>query len=240
LRIAICDDDGALRSDLRSALDRSLAERGIRPRYREYSAGEQLVIDAAGDEPFDLVFLDVYLEGEDGVSVARSLRAVDPCVPIVFLTVSREHAVESYEVRATDYLMKPVEPADIDRVFDRVLPAQEPRLAFRVGTSRRYFAFGDIAYLESRDHAVLLHTSDGSCYRGLAKLDDVQRDLQDPRFLRCHRSCLVNMDYIADVCDDFVLRDGTCVPVRVKERRKMHEAYHRYFVDALCEGSAGQ
>ncbi len=46
------------------------------------------------------------------------------------------------------------------------------------------------------------------------------------------------MDYIADVCDDFILRDGTCVPVRVKERRKMHEAYHRYFVDALCEGRA--
>ena len=70
MRIAICDDDGALRGDLRSALDRCLAERSMRARYREYSAGEQLVIDAAGDEPFDLVFLDVYLEGEDGVSVA--------------------------------------------------------------------------------------------------------------------------------------------------------------------------
>lgn len=105
-----------------------------------------------------------------------------------------------------------------------------------MGASRRYFAFSDIVYLGSRDHAVLLHTADGSCHRGLAKLDDVQQDLNDPRFLRCHRSCLVYMDYIADVRDDFVLRDGTCVPVRVKERRKMHEAYHRYFVDALCEG----
>ncbi|MRX81184.1 response regulator [Eggerthella sp. HF-4214] len=236
LRIAICDDDGALRSDLRSALDRSLAGRNVRARYQEYTAGEHLVADAAGDGPFDLVFLDVYLEGEDGVSAARALRAVDAAVPIVFLTVSREHAVESYEVRATDYLMKPLDPADLERVLDRVLPAHKPRLAFRVGASRRYFAFGDIVYLESRDHAVLLHTADGSCHRGLAKLDDVQQDLNDPRFLRCHRSCLVNMDYIADVRDDFVLRDGTCVPVRVKERRKMHEAYHRYFVDALCDG----
>ena len=203
MRIAICDDDGALRSDLRSALDRSLAGRNVRARYQEYTAGERLVADAANGDPFDLVFLDVYLEGVDGVSAARALRAVDAAVPIVFLTVSREHAVESYEVRATDYLMKPLDPAAIERVLDRVLPASEPRLAFRVGASRRYFAFGDIVYLES-----------------------------------CHRSCLVNMDYIADVCDDFILRDGTCVPVRVKERRKMHEAYHRYFVDALCEGRA--
>ena len=83
---------------------------------------------------------------------------------------------------------------------------------------------------------MLLHTVDGGCCRSFAKLDDVQAELADPRFLRCHRSCLVNMDYIADVRDDFVLRDGTCVPVRVKERRKMHEAYHRYFVDASCGG----
>ena len=107
MRIAICDDDGALRSDLRSALDRSLAGRNVRARYQEYTAGERLVADAANGDPFDLVFLDVYLEGVDGVSAARALRAVDAAVPIVFLTVSREHAVESYEVRATDYLMKP-------------------------------------------------------------------------------------------------------------------------------------
>lgn len=175
MRIAICDDDGALRSDLRSALDRSLAGRNVRARYQEYTAGERLVADAANGDPFDLVFLDVYLEGVDGVSAARALRAVDAAVPIVFLTVSREHAVESYEVRATDYLMKPLDPAAIERVLDRVLPASEPRLAFRVGASRRYFAFGDIVYLESRDHSVLLHTADGACHRGLAKLDDVQQ-----------------------------------------------------------------
>ena len=81
------------------------------------------------------------------------------CIRDRFLTVSREHAVESYEVRATDYLMKPLDPAAIERVLDRVLPASEPRLAFRVGASRRYFAFGDIVYLESRDHSVLLHLS---------------------------------------------------------------------------------
>ena len=236
MRIAICDDEEVLRDVLHNALDRSLSDRGIRARYQEYGAGEALVADAAGGEPFDLVFLDIYLEGENGVSTARALRAVDPTVPIVFLTVSREHAVESYEVHATDYLIKPLDPNALEHVLDRVLPAQESRLAFRVGASRRYFAFGDIMYLESRDHAVLLHVSDGSCIRSLAKLDDVERELQDPRFLRCHRSCLVNMDYIADVRDDFILRDGTCVPVRVKARRKMHEAYHRYFVDALCEG----
>lgn len=239
MRIALCDDDGAQRRELRAAVDRHLVARGYRPRFEEYAGGGPLVAEvAAGADPFDLVFLDVYLEGEDGIAVARKLREHDPSVPLVFLTVSREHAVESYEVQATGYLVKPADPRKLAAVLDRVLPATSPRLAFRVGSARRYFDYRNIVYLESRDHAVLLHRSDGSCHRSLAKLDDVADELRDPRFLRCHRSCLVNMDYIADVCDDFILRDGTCVPVRVKERRKMHEAYHRYFVDALCEGRA--
>ena len=221
MRIALCDDDEAQREKLKAAVDRHLVSRGYRPRYEEYSGGGPLVAEvAAGTDPFDLVFLDVYLEGDDGIAVARKLREHDPSVPLVFLTVSREHAVESYEVQATSYLVKPA----------------EPRMAFRVGSARRYFDYRNIAYLESRDHAVLLHQADGSCHRSLAKLDDVADELSDPRFLRCHRSFIVNMDFIVDVRDDFILRDGTCVPVRVKERRKMHEAYYRYFTDALCAG----
>lgn len=237
MRIALCEDDEAQAEALRSAVERHLAARGMRARLDGFRDGNRM-IDAVreGGEPFSLVFLDVYLENSNGISTARALRGIDPAVPIVFLTVSREHAVESYEVHAADYLIKPVDPAAIARTLDRILPAVPPRLAFRVGPSRRFFAYGDIAYLESRDHAVLLHTVDGACHRGLAKLDDVQEELRDARFLRCHRSCIVNMDHIADVRDDFILRDGTCVPVRVKERRKMHDAYYRYYVDALCAG----
>lgn len=237
MRIALCDDDGAQRRELRAAVDRHLVARGYRTRFEEYAGGGPLVAEvAAGADPFDLVFLDVYLEGEDGIAVARKLREHDPSVPLVFLTVSREHAVESYEVQATGYLVKPADPRKLAAVLDRVLPATSPRLAFRVGSARRYFDYRNIVYLESRDHAVLLHRSDGSCHRSLAKLDDVADELRDPRFLRCHRSFIVNMDFIVDVRDDFILRDGTCVPVRVKERRKMHEAYYRYFTDALSVG----
>lgn len=238
VRIALCDDEDAQRQVLRAAIDRHLVARGYRPRYEEYASGEGLIADiATGLDPFDLIFLDIYLKGSpEGVSIAREVREYDPSVPIVFLTVSREHAVESYEVQAAGYLVKPVEVKKLAAVLDRVLPVTSPRLAFRLGTARRYFSYRDIVFLESRDHAVLLHTADGACYRSFTKLDDVQDDLRDPRFLRCHRSCLVNMDYIADVKDDFILRDGTCVPVRVKERRKMHDCYYRYFVGSLCEG----
>ncbi len=234
MKIAICDDEAAQRSELRGALDRFLAARNIKPCYQEYDSGEPLVRDARRD-PFDLIFLDVYLERENGIAVARALRSAGVDAPLVFLTVSREHALESYQVRATDYLLKPVCDKDIARALERALPERSDRLAFRVGSAYRYIPFDEIAYLESRNHAVLLHTVDGECYRGFAKLDDVQDRLRDPRFLRCHRSCLVNMDFIADVRDDFILRDGACVPVRVKERRKMHDAYYRYFVDASCE-----
>ena len=87
MRIALCDDDGAQRRELRAAVDRHLVTRGYRPRFEEYAGGGPLVAEvAAGADPFDLVFLDVYLEGEDGIAVARKLREHDPSVPLVFLT----------------------------------------------------------------------------------------------------------------------------------------------------------
>ena len=75
MRIALCDDDEAQREKLKAAVDRHLVSRGYRPRYEEYSGGGPLVAEvAAGTDPFDLVFLDVYLEGDDGIAVARKLR----------------------------------------------------------------------------------------------------------------------------------------------------------------------
>lgn len=234
VRIAFCDDDDNLRAELRGAVELLLEKRNLPAYCEEYVSGSAMLARVA-ERPFDLIFLDIYLGSEDGLSIARALRKIDSVLPLVFMTVSRDYAVESYEVHACDYLVKPIEEAAIARVLDRVLPLQPSRLAFRTKGSHRYFAFNDIMYIESRDHAVLLHTSSGECCRGLAKLDDVMKELDDPRFLRCHRSCIVNMDHIADVRDDFILRDGTCVPVRVKERRHMHDVYYRYFVDSACD-----
>lgn len=239
MKLALCEDDARDRTLLRDAVMRWAERRGLLVSFFEYDAAERLVEDMEeGVERFDALFLDILLGGMSGIDAARRVRAVDKRVPLVFLTVTPEYALDGYEVRAAGYLVKPLDEARLSKLLDELFEKQSPpRLAFRAGSAWRYFDHRDILYVESRNHAAILHTADGATHKGYSKLDDVEAALDDPRFLRCHRSYLVNMDQVADVQGDFVLHDGSRVPIRVKERKRLTEAYYAYFVDASCSPS---
>lgn len=238
MKLALCEDDARDRALLRDAVSRWAERSGLPVTFSEYDAAERLVEDVEGGvERFDALFLDILLSGMSGIEAARRVRAIDKRIPLVFLTVTAEYALDGYEVRAAGYLMKPLDEARLFRLLDDLCAEPvPPRLAFREGSAWRYFDYRDIRYIESRNHAVIVHTADGATHKGYGKLDDVEAALDDPRFLRCHRSYLVNMDHVADVRGDFVLRDGSRVPIRVKERKRLAEAYYAYFVDASCAG----
>ena len=70
---------------------------------------------------------------------------------------------------------------------------------------------------------------DGSEIIAQEKLGDLENRISERRFLRCHQSYLVNMDYISDAEEGFVLKDGTDIPIRVRGRKEILESYHKYF-----------
>ena len=78
---------------------------------------------------------------------------------------------------------------------------------------------------------VTLHLSDGSEIITVDKLGEIEKRINEKRFLRCHQSYLVNMDYIKDVEDDFIMEDGTLVPIRVRGRKEILDTYYDYFVN---------
>lgn len=93
----------------------------------------------------------------------------------------------------------------------------------------RYPFVDEILYLESDRHTVTLHMLDGSVLETAEKLGNLEKKIEDPRFLRCHQSFLVNMDHITDVEEEFLLRNGERVPIRVRGRKDVLDAYNRYF-----------
>lgn len=104
MRIAVCEDDQREREQLLDAL------RAWDPtRSAEIFADGASFLEAARmAPPFDIVFLDIYLPGENGMDVAGALREISPETGIVFVTTSREHAVEAFSIQALHYLVKPV------------------------------------------------------------------------------------------------------------------------------------
>ncbi|MDD3346678.1 LytTR family DNA-binding domain-containing protein [Oscillibacter sp.] len=233
LQIGICDDSSHDRAALRDTLcDLPGYRRFGDLHITEYASGEALAMDVeAGRGAFDLLLLDIYMTGMNGMETARELRALGVKTPLVFLTTSPDFALESYDVEAAGYLLKPPNPEKLGRLLEKLLsPPARPRLAVKCAGRRQYCEYDELLYLESSNNVTILHLLDGQQLRCGERLNALQAALDDPRFLRCHQSFLVNMDHIKRVEEDFVLCDGSCIPIRVRSRRELTDAYYNYFV----------
>lgn len=232
MRIAICDDMENDRAALCSALSQySHFSDGTGAELLEYGSGEALLMDVEdGQRAFDLLFLDIYMGGMTGMDTAKELRRLGVSAPLVFLTTSPDFALESYEVNAAGYLLKPIQEEKLSALLSRLLaPVDRPRVCVQSGRRHRYLFLDDILFAESDNHSLAIHLADGEVLPCSEKLNDLAARL-DGRFLRCHQSYLVNMAHVADVVEDFILNDGHRIPIRTKERREITDAYYRFFV----------
>lgn len=232
-KIAICDDNAAEITAIQAMLERYARELELSFFVTPFRDGSGLLSAYVDDgRHFDLIFLDVIMKEMNGINTALRLRQYGVRTPIVFFTTSRDYAVESYEVEAAGYLMKPVSYDKLAAVLDRLLKKpDEPRLALRVHGDTRYLPYGSILFFESLEHITYVTLSTGETLRCADSLAAMQETLaHDPRFYRCHKGYLVNMDHIDQMEDVFILTSGHRVPYRVREKKKIRDDYFRYFL----------
>ena len=106
---AICDDDNTDRILVGKILQEKMKNRREPLTIEYFECGEDLVEKyESGKQKYDLLILDIYMKYMDGMDAAKRIRRYDRNAAIIFLTTTPDYAVESYEVRATDYLLKPV------------------------------------------------------------------------------------------------------------------------------------
>lgn len=232
ISIAVCDDCNEEREDLKSMLF-SIQNNELEWEFRLalYESGEALLYDLEEEKAcFDLIFLDIYMNGIDGMQTAKKIRKNYKDIPLVFLTCSADFAVESYDVDATGYLLKPVSEEKLKTVLNKVFSSRvRKRICIQSQRQKKYLYLDEIMYIESRGHNLYIHTSDQSVFPCREKLNSFEAIL-DECFLRCHQSFFVNMDYIADVKEDFVLTNGVKIPIRVRQHKQITETYYRFFV----------
>lgn len=216
MRIAIVDDVASERNVLRSRLEAQLARLGINGEILEFETGRAFLA-AAAQEGFTLVFLDIYLERENGVDTAKALRLFDSTCMLVFTTSSTDHALEGFRVRALQYLVKPYREEELTALFDEImgrLPAPDPYLDVKVvgGTAR--IRLGEILYAEHYQHQIHIYTSDGKKIVTRQTFRAFSESLTEERFFLCGRGILVNLQYVEDFDGtDFVLKNGKRLPV---------------------------
>lgn len=129
MKIAVCDDEIRFVDAVCPMIEQWAKERGMKLTLYRFTNGDDL-IDAHRSECMDLIILDVIMPLLSGIDTARELRNTNQTVPIVFLTSSREFAVDSYEVKAFQYLIKPVDRGILTRTLDGFLRTFNPPKAF--------------------------------------------------------------------------------------------------------------
>lgn len=235
MKIAVCDDEELFIDSTCALLKQWAEENNIRLTLFRFTNGDDL-IDAHQKECMDLIILDIIMPLFNGMDTARELRCADRTVPIIFLTSSREFAVDSYEVKAFNYLIKPVDARKLSDVLNDFLKTLNlPKNTFTAQTGDGFLQImvSDVDYLEAQNKQVLFHMSDGrmitvhECFSKCAEAFSPETG-----FCRCHRSYIVNLDNVKHFSkSEITTSNHAVIPISRNSYAAFKEIYFQHMFE---------
>lgn len=229
MRIAVCDDSSMDRELIASLLQMYFVNRPISNEIIQYERGTDLLHDFEDGMWFDIVFLDIYMNDLLGIDVAHKLRALGYHSQIIFLTATADFAVDSYEVEAVGYLLKPHSFEKLSQVMDRATREMTTN-TYQIKNHAKIIrvSYHEILYVESMNSKCVMHCCNEQSYVIYKRLTVIEDELNDKRFLRCHQSYLVNMDYIRQMDNQFTLVTGDTVLIRQRDLKAIRQTVLDY------------
>ena len=227
MNIAYCEDE-KIQLEYMEQLIRKWADEGNDTvTYFGYGSAKELLFEHPDSFPFDLLLLDIDMDGMDGMALAKEIRKKDQKLPIVFLTNRSEYVFEGYEVDEISY----------------ALGKERRYLIENVGGETVKIPVDTIYSVEAKGHYIRLHTSAGD-YEYKKNLSEIAEELakdqpgQKTEFISTHRSFLVSLAAVERVQrTECILCDGSSVPVSRNAYKSVNEAFIRYYMEHgdMCE-----
>lgn len=231
-RVAVCDDERAACEEVCRLCDDILTQDGVPHRIVPFSSASAL--DAClreGDDAFDLLVLDIAMQGQSGMELAHELRRRRDRVSIVFVTGCEEYLEEGYGVQPVHFLLKPVTRERLSEALraDRELNHSPKTVTLQRGGRLLRLALSDIYYVETGvKHNVKIVTP-AHAHLFPASLSYMEQALPAEQFVRCHKSYLVNLEHVTEVGRTAVRLDsGEEVPVGRKYAAETQGAFVAY------------
>lgn len=197
-----------------------------------FHSGEAF-LDALANENFDIVFMDIFMDGMTGAEAAKQLRLKDSLCLLIFLTTSTEHMAEAFSRHAFDYIPKPVSIERVARAITDALKilTEEPKyMEFICARKQVRMLYSDFVSAVSDDHYLVITASDGERYKIRQMFSEFIRPIgNDSRFLQINKGIVVNMDHISRLeNNDCVLKNGQKLPIKVRNRSEIEQSYQQY------------
>lgn len=236
LKIAICDDE----EQMRSRLERNIKSAFPSAQTRLYPCAEEL-LQSAFDA--DIIFLDICMEGVNGMEAAHILRMQNCAAVIIFVTALEEYVYEAFDVSAFYYLVKPFGKVKFHEVLKKAVKkvleqqqerekadhgqAEGPSVCIKTGKVTRKIYLDEIFYIEVFNRKCVLYRQKDTI-EFYAKLTALEKSLGTD-FFRSHRACLVNLKYVSQYDSEHItLENGMKVMLAKQRYAAFVQGYMKY------------
>lgn len=233
--IGICDDEQDFARELEEMIRQYARESGMEIRTTLFLNGRELI--EGNRLTLDLIFLDIQMDVMNGLEAAKRIRARDGKVGIIFLTSLTRYALAGYEYQAANYIIKPITYARLKRELDRWLESyrREDKKYILVNNEDgcHRVDLSTLHYLETYNRNVKLHTDSGDII-SYKKMKELEAELKEAHFIRCHSGYLVNLFYVKRVGKlEITLTDGEVIPISQPKRKAVMKELADYWGDRL-------
>lgn len=229
IHIAICDDEPHMSDALREMAAEFFRGKNRDIMISQFTSGEQLLRSQTN---IDILFLDIQMEGVNGMETARRLRRRKFKGFLIFTTVLKEMVFESFEVQAFDYLVKPIGEKQFAKTMERLLAsmldAGGTSLLIQRGYESIIIPSGDIVFCEVIDRKVYVHLVSSEIIDFYDRIDHLETKLDDS-FFRCHRSFLIHLKYLKSYKNGTAyMENGKQIPVSRLRSKEFSSVILRY------------
>lgn len=235
LEIAFCDDDIDELSNMEQLINLYREERNLNFEYAVFPNGLELISTLEKGKRFDIYCLDIIMPGFTGIDVAKEIRGFDKTTPILFFTSSPEFALDSYSVKAINYVLKPISKEKLFFTFDEVLEQiktqnNEDTIIVKSNKGIQKILISNMVFAEVIGRNVLYHLRSGKVIECTEAFTSVCDNLLKYKcFFKPHRSYIVNMQYVDTIENrQITLQTLSSVPIAQGKNKEMKQQYLTY------------
>jgi DNA-binding LytR/AlgR family response regulator len=240
LNICLCDDNKGDLLQISQIIEEYKAFHlsGFDLKYTTFSNGLDLLAEIDKGEYFDIFLLDVVMSGMNGIELANEIRNKNTVSKIIFLTTSPEYAVESYEVNAFYYLLKPIEKVKLISLLDKacadIFDQKEKYIIVKSQACLTKIYLHCIQYVDVMGRNIFFHLKSGEIIKSPCSISQIESELlTDKRFIKTHRSYIVNMDYIKNIAPIGITAfSNTIIPIARTAYKEVKQKYIDYSFDS--------
>lgn len=235
IRIAICEDEKDTQLLIEDYIHNILKNINIEYEIQKYDSGEELLESNLKD--IDILLLDIQMGQINGMDTARKIREVDNKMEIIFITSLIDYVQEGYEVRAYRYLLKPIELEELKKHLLTCIKEIENKNTYILikNKSNTYKIYSnEIKYIEVQKKNMSIHTTNKT-FEVIYSLEKIEKDINLDKFVRCHKSFLVNLSYVENIkLNTAILESGEEVPVSRYRYKEVKEKFLKFLGDSIC------